>query len=152
MQSFFQRIGLRRSTERLLSTDGASVNEGASRLAGVIFVLLTTTNHTFGEDLAGCARLAKKQQARVFGMLAGLVQVVIEGDTDDFLRTTCKSLTEEIMSSIHRRCIIVWTVRLCVTGSWGDDQWMNYGTVVPDLQKILNTLGTAQVGDCILVS
>lgn len=151
MQLFLQRIGLRRSIEGLPTTHVASVNEGATRLTGVAFVLLTSSGHTFGEDLACCARLAKKHQARVFGMLAGLVQVSIEGDTEDLLRTTCKSLTEEIMSSIHGRCNIVWTVKVCVTGSWGDQKWMHYGTVVPDLQKILNILGTAQMGDCIIV-
>jgi len=149
MNDFFKNLLLRKkgpAPPPLGSSVGAAI-----RRAGIVFVLLTDSSDNLGADLAGCVQVASQHNASVIDMLGGLLQFLIEGESEQTLQDECKYLAEDIVSLIRNRGITVWTVQQCSIGCWGNDEWLNYGVIVPNFQHVMRILGSAKPGDCFAV-
>ncbi len=149
MNEFFKNLLLRKkgtAPPSLQSSIGVTITR-----VGVVFVLLTDTKGRLVDDLVGSVHLANQHNARVIGMLGGLLQLLIHGESEQSVKNDCSCLAGEIMLLIQNRGITLWTVQECSIGCWGNEEWLNYGVIVPNFQHIMSMLGSANLGDCLKV-
>ena len=133
-----------------IDIDECSVS-ASTKLCGIIFVLLIDTHGNLNNDLSLTVKIAMKNRVRVIGMLAGLLQLSIEDESQAILQNKCKKIVDDVMLSIQERGITVWTIQQCSVGSWGDESWRNYGIIIPNLQQIKNVFGSASPGNNIQI-
>jgi hypothetical protein len=151
MNKLLQVFRYHRSNKEHLAQPSAPITGASAKLAGIVFVYLTANSSTLGSDLGGAVRLAVKGKARVFGMVAGLLQFLIEDESTATLEDRCKCLADGILDSIGGRGIAVWTVGQCSIGCWGNNECLNYGVLVPNFQQLMTAIGSGRPGQAIRV-
>ena len=123
----------------------------SQKLYGIIFVFVSDISGNLNEDLAVIVKMGMKRRANTIGMLSGLLQLSVDNESESALEMNCKELVGEIMSFIHDRGVAVWTIKQCSVGCWGNEDWANYGVMVPNLMQLMGHLSSAKPGQNIRI-
>lgn len=113
-------------------------------LCGVVYITLDSGAY-LNSDIAFLAKVSRAHNFKNMGMLSGIFQLVLEGPSES-VESRSLHFVDELMSVIGKRGGAVWTIQECLIGCWGDENWSNYGVLVPNLQKVLYALATQYPG------